>query len=153
MGIEKSYNFKRVSSCITTSGVVGIERLEGLGAAGYEVLINLLPNESEYAAENEREIVEAQNVEYVYIPVDFGNPTTDDYDQFVEAMDAAKDQNVHIHCAANYRVSAFFALYAESQGSWTPAQANEFVLGLWNPEESKGWPELMAGVRARRVGA
>jgi protein tyrosine phosphatase (PTP) superfamily phosphohydrolase (DUF442 family) len=153
MAIDNSYNFKRVNDLVTTSGVVGANRLEGIGPEGYDVLINLLPNDSEYAVENEKEIVEKQGVKYVYIPVDFGNPALSDYDQFATALDEAKGNKVHIHCAANYRVSAFYALYAESRGLWRQSEAQEFVQSLWQPQEAQGWPEFIARVREQHCGA
>lgn len=152
MGIEQSHNFKRVSSCITTSGVVGVAALKGLRSEGYRVLINLLPDDSTYAVARERDIVEAQGIRYVHIPVDFANPTLEDFERFVAAMDAVGDDTVHIHCAANYRVSAFFALYAESRRIWNTHQADAFIHSLWIPADHPGWPELLERVRGRSVG-
>lgn len=153
MAIENSWNFKRVDALVTTSGVVGSNRLKELGPEGYDVVINLLPNDSEYAVENEQQIVEEQGVNYAYIPVDFKNPTLSDYDQFVAALEGAKERKTHIHCAANYRVSAFYALYAESRKLWSQSEAQKFVHSLWRPEERQGWPEFIAKVRERDIGA
>ncbi len=153
MSIELSFNFRHACPNITTSGVVGAERLKALNSEGCQVLINLLPDDSKYAVPDERSIVESQGIKYVYIPVDFAHPTLSDYEKFVEAVKAADGQQLHIHCAANYRVSAFFSLYAESTGLWSTTQAQDFVAGLWNPAEHSGWPEFMAKVRAQNVGA
>lgn len=147
MGIEQSVNFRRASPHITTSGVVDAERLHALRSDGCQVLINLLPDESKYAVADERTIVEAQGITYVYIPVDFQKPTLSDYEKFAKAVEAASGQILHIHCAANYRASAFLSLYAESKGLWSSTQASEFVSELWNPSEHNGWPEFMAKVR------
>src|ERR1700730_12593455 len=48
---------------------------------------------------------------YIHIPVDFQNPTDDDFDQFCAVMEQLKEVPVHVHCIANYRVSAFFYRY------------------------------------------
>ena len=149
MHIENSDNFRRVSDLMTTSGVVGAERLGSLASEGYKVVINLLPDNSKYAVKNERQLVEAQGVKYVYIPVDFKHPVPSDYDAFASALDEAKGQKVHIHCAANYRVSAFYALYAEARGVWSRAEAQTFVQALWQPQEAEGWPEFIAQIEAR----
>ena len=147
MAIENSYNFKRVGALVTTSGVVGGNRLKGLAREGYELVVNLLPDTSEYSVENEQGIVEAQGVKYVYIPVDFKNPTFDDYRKFVSAIEEAGSSKVHIHCAANYRVSAFYALYAESRNIWSESEADEFIRALWDPHEAQGWSEFIAQIR------
>ena len=147
MAIANSHNFRRVSDLVTTSGVVGPNRLKGLAREGYDVVINLLPNESKYAAKSEREITEKQGLKYVYIPVDFESPTLADYNQFVLAIEEAEGGKVHIHCAANYRVSAFYALYAESRKLWSRAEAEAFIQDLWQPQERPPWPEFVAEVR------
>lgn len=144
MAIENSYNFRRISEMLTTSGVVGPNRLKGLSAEGYEVVVNLLPDTSEYAVPDEQDIIESQGVEYVYIPVDFKRPARSDFEQFVAALERAEGKKVHIHCAANYRVSAFYALYARQWGLWDAAEAEAFILDLWQPREYPGWPEFMA---------
>lgn len=149
MSIEGSFNFRRVSDRVTTSGVVGDQRLANLKAQGYGALINLLPDQSEYAVADEGQIATSQGLRYVYIPVDFAAPTQADFDAFVQAMDAVGDKPVHVHCAANFRVSAFYSLYAMKKGLWTQAQADEFISGLWNPAEHPAWAAFIAEERRR----
>ena len=146
MSIEASYNFRRISEQLTTSGVVGQDRLRNLAAQGYEVLINLLPDTNERAVPDERDIVESQGLEYVHIPVDFKQPLRSDFIRFSQALDQARDKKTHVHCAANYRVSAFYSLYALSRGRWSAAQAIEFIDSLWQPASHPGWPEFIAGI-------
>jgi len=75
MSIDQAYNYRVVSGTVATAGVVTAEQLATLGGAGIEVVINLLPESSEYAVSNEREIVENQGIEYWYLPVDFCSAT------------------------------------------------------------------------------
>src|SRR5690606_29129079 len=97
-------NFRRISDRLTTSGNVNHDGLKALRAQGCEVVINLLPDTSDYAIPNERDAVESQGMEYIYIPVDFKQPTSADFLRFSEALDQVQERNVHVHCAANYRV-------------------------------------------------
>lgn len=147
MPIENSYNFRRVNERLTTSGVVGAGRLQGLAAEGYELVINLLPDSSEYAVPGEASIVTGQGVEYCYIPVDFQAPAAADYAAFCEAMDAAGEGKVHIHCAANYRVSAFYSLYAQRRGLWSEDEAQVFMEDLWAPAEYPVWQHFIQTIR------
>jgi len=149
MGIEGSYNFRRISERVTTSGVVGDKRLRNLQVEGYGALINLLPDQSEYSIPEEGEIVTSQGLRYVYIPVDFATPTQADFDAFVQAMDEVGDKSVHAHCAANFRVSAFYSLYAMRNGLWTEEQADKFIEGLWNPAEHPAWASFIAEQKRR----
>ncbi len=141
--IEHSYNFRMISDRLTTSGVVGANRLEALASQGYEVVVNLLPDCSEHAVSNEQDIVESQRIEYIYIPVDFKVPGRTDLARFSEALDRLSDSKIHIHCAANYRVSAFYSLYAASRGHWSTDQATDFIHSVWRPGDYPGWSEFI----------
>ena len=141
--LEGSYNFRRIDDQLTTSGVVGARRLACLAEAGVEVVIDLLPPDSQHAVEDEPEIVRAQGVEYVSIPVDWEAPTAADFEAFCAALDAVGERRVHVHCAANWRVSAFWSLYALERGRCTADEARALVDGLWNPGEHPQWRALI----------
>ena len=143
MSIEQAFNFVAISPNITTSGLPTIEQLAGIQAEGYGVVINLLPDENEYAVEGERAALENQDLEYVYIPVDYAMPNKDDFQRFTETMDALGERKVHIHCAANYRVSVFYGLYALRTGVWSRERMDEHIRSLFNPEDYPPWPEFI----------
>lgn len=145
--IDRSYNFRRVSQQLTTSGVVGAARLSALAAQDYQALINLLPDSSEQALAGEARIVQAQGLEYIHIPVDFAHPEVADYSRFCAHMDRLDKARVHVHCAANYRVSAFYACYAEQRGLWSRAQALAFMHDVWRPLDYPGWSQWFEAVR------
>jgi protein tyrosine phosphatase (PTP) superfamily phosphohydrolase (DUF442 family) len=147
--VERSFNFRRVDERLTTSGLVPPDALAELGRDGVDAVIDLLPATVDHAVEGEAEIVAGQGIDYVAIPVDYEAPTRADFDAFVRAMDEHDGQRVHVHCAANYRVSAFYALYAELRGRWTREQADAFVADLWDPTEYPVWAQLMESERAR----
>ena len=44
-----------------------------------------------------------------------------------------------MHCAANYRVSAFYSLYALRSGLCTEDEADLLVRDVWNPGEFPAW--------------
>jgi len=149
--IEASYNFRRMTDRVTTSGIVPPDGLKALRAQGYEVVINLLPDSGKNAIPNERDIVESQGIEYIYIPVDFKQPTSSDFSTFSEALDRVREKKVHVHCAANYRVSAFYSLYLVSRGLWSAEQAMEFIRSVWQPRqpnEQPGWSDFLSLVLA-----
>ena len=152
MSVDESYNFRRITHEITTSGVVGVERLEHLGDEGYQAVINLLPDDSEYAVADEASIVREQGLDYIYIPVDYDDPTQSDLEAFTAAMDAHENNKVHVHCAANYRVTAFYALHALSKGIWTADQADALISDVWNLADFPKWQQFNADQRARFAG-
>jgi len=149
MGVEGSYNFRRVSARITTSGVVGAERLGQLGSEGYDTVVNLLPDSSEYAVGDEADIVSGQGLSYIYIPVDFAAPTQADLEMFSAAMDAHGGEMIHVHCAANFRVSAFYGLYAVARGVQRTSDADELMRLFWDPADHPVWSAFISEQRAR----
>jgi uncharacterized protein (TIGR01244 family) len=152
MNIEDSFNFRRIHAQLTTSGLVSASQLVSLRSEGYDAVINLLPDTHERAVPDEARIVREQGLDYVYIPVDFEAPTPADLEAFVDAMDARTGRKVHVHCAANYRVSAFYSLYALRRGLCTDDEANQLVLDVWNPAEYPAWIDFIANQRSRTEG-
>ncbi len=147
--VEESYNFRRIDDRLTTSGLVSAEQLATLERDGYAAVINLLPDNNERAVHDEADIVADQGLDYVSIPVDFAAPTHADLERFCEAMDGLEGRKVHVHCAANYRVSAFYSLYALRQGRCTVEQADALVRDVWDPAEHPAWAAFIADERAR----
>jgi protein tyrosine phosphatase (PTP) superfamily phosphohydrolase (DUF442 family) len=147
MTIDDSYNFKRIHDRLTTSGVVSAEQLGELRGQGYDAVINLMP-ESETSVPDEARIVEDQGLDYVYIPVDFNQPTRADLEAFIDAMDSRTSSKVHVHCAANFRVTAFYSLYALRRGLCSDDEARALVRDVWDPDEFPAWATFIADERA-----
>jgi len=148
MSVEDSYNFRRIDDRLTTSGLLSAEQLGDLHHEGYEAVINLMPD-GENSVPDEARIVRDQGLDYVYIPVDFAAPTHADLQAFADAMDARTGQKIHVHCAANYRVSAFYSLYALRKGLCTEAEANDIVQDIWNPADHPPWMAFITDERTR----
>ena len=149
MPVDESFNFRRVSTTVTTSGSLTADQLATLADEGIQVLVNLNPDGGYGAVEGEDDIVRGQGVAYVYLPVDFAAPTHDDFEAFAAAMDAHEGESAHVHCAANYRVTAFCSLYALRRGWCTEDEANELVRSIWDPAEFPAWSTFIADMRAR----
>lgn len=152
MSVEQARNYRKVNDLLATSGSLNEDQLAGLRSEGFEVVINLLPPDSPYAVPGEEQILAARGIEYRCIPVDFSAPRTGDFDSFVEAMNQVRGKKVLVHCAANYRVSAFYSLYARARGEWSPRQAREFIRSVWDPGEHPGWPEFIRQIEAKISG-
>jgi protein tyrosine phosphatase (PTP) superfamily phosphohydrolase (DUF442 family) len=144
MSVDQAYNFRQVSDSISTAGVLGEDQLGALQREGYTAVINLLPEDSEYAIRGERDLVLRQGLSYTHIPVDFSAPRESDYRAFEAAMRELQGARLMIHCAANYRVSAFYAIYARRNLGWTAEQGGTFIAAIWNPSEHKPWDAFIA---------
>lgn len=143
ISIESCYNYKEISNKITTSGIVPKNVLNLLANEGYEVVINLLPENHKKSVPEEKEIIEAQDILYVNIPVGFDNPKHEDLEKFIIEIKKNNDKKVHIHCAANWRVSVFYGIYAFESGVWSKEEAKAFISSIWSPAEYPAWNELL----------
>ncbi len=143
MSIQNAYNFVAVSANISTSGLPSAEQLAGLRSEGFAAVINLLPENDQYAVAGERDIVERQGLEYVQIEVDFLAPSQADFDAFSSAMQRLHGQRLYVHCAANYRVSVFYGMYAFLRGDWSRANMMRHIHSLFNPDDHPPWAEFI----------
>ena len=141
------YNFVQVTPTLATSGVVPAKEFSAISEAGYRTVINLLPDDNQYAVRDEEVIVSNLGMQYVHIPIDMEFPTTNDYELFSIAMDAASEAPAWVHCAANWRVSAFVGLYAQLNLGWSRERAEKLVASIWDP--TPAWIELMEDVLSR----
>ena len=148
MALSDALNFRRVNERLSTAGSLDETQLAELGAEGYQAVINLLPADSPYAIAAERALVEGQGLGYAHIPVDFAAPSAEDYRLFATAMQAHADKRLLVHCAANYRVSAFYAIYAFKNLGWSLAHAYDFIGATWNIEEHPAWEAFVADMLA-----
>ena len=142
-GLDGIYNFLLLTDRVGTAGQPTEAELAAVKAAGYKAVINLLPAESPNALPEEGRIVSGLGLEYVHIPVDWGNPVVADVERFFDVMDAQRDRRVFVHCAANMRVSAFMYLHRTLRQHIPPAEAVADLHRIWTPNEI--WQRFMDG--------
>src|SRR5713226_5765453 len=131
---ETIYNWRRLDDRITTSGQPTEPQLADLRALGIRHIINLGLHSHEKALPDEAASVSRLGMTYIHIPVDFQNPTDGDFAQFCSAMEQLKEVPVHVHCIANYRVSAFFYRYRRDVLGMDEAEARADMEDVWHPE-------------------
>jgi protein tyrosine phosphatase (PTP) superfamily phosphohydrolase (DUF442 family) len=139
---ETIFNWYRLDNLVTTSGQPSEEHLAGLAAMGVQHVVNLALHTHERALADEAASVEALGMTYHHRPVDFVNPTEEDFNWFVQTVEALKGDPVHVHCIANYRVSAFFYRYRRDHLGMDEATARAEMEGRWTPEGI--WLEFIA---------
>jgi uncharacterized protein (DUF1330 family) len=106
----------------------------GIRDLGVQHVVNLALHTHEKALPDEAGSIRNLGMTYTHIPVDFQNPTQEDFDQFCAAMEQFKDAPAHVHCIANYRVSAFFYRYRRDVLGWDDAAARAHMDAIWHPE-------------------
>ncbi len=127
-------NWRRLDDRITTSGQPTEQQLADIHALGVRHIVNLGLHSHEKALPDEAASVSRLGMTYIHIPVDFQNPTDRDFEQFCSAMEQLNEVPVHVHCIANYRVSAFFYRYRRDVLGTDEAQARADMEEIWHPE-------------------
>jgi len=130
---ETIFNWRRLDDRITTSGQPTELQLADIHALGVRHIINLGLHSHENALPDEAASVGRLGMTYIHIPVDFQKPTDEDFDRFCSAMEQLKEVPVHVHCIANYRVSAFFYRYRRDLLGMDEAKARADMEQVWRP--------------------
>jgi hypothetical protein len=66
-------------------------------------------------------------------------------------MQEESDAKMLIHCAANFRVTAFYSLYALKYLGWTETQADAFRASIWQGSDYPVWEAFIAEIKTRIV--
>ncbi len=136
------YNWHRLDERLTTSGQPNAAQLAGIRDLGVGHIVNLGLHTQDHALPGEAAVVAALGMTYIHIPVEFQNPTEADFARFCDVMSELKDAPVHVHCIANYRVSAFLYRYRRDVLGMDEAPARADLEKCWQPNAV--WADFIA---------
>ena len=143
---EQIYNFLQLSENLFTGGMPKAGQLADAPKHGVQVVINLAPHDSQYALPNEAELVNSLGMKYINIPVNWSTPTKDGLDKFMDAMDEHKDKIILVHCEANFRASAFAAMYRILRLGWKDEDAFKIMHKIWDEDAFPVWKIFIEGM-------
>jgi protein tyrosine phosphatase (PTP) superfamily phosphohydrolase (DUF442 family) len=150
MSTEEIYNFIKVNDQIINGGQPTAEQLRAAAVEGFTAVINLATFDPSYSLEDEEGLVHSLGMAYYPIPVDWENPTESDFEIFERTLNQLPEGRTLIHCAANFRVTAFYALYAQKNLGWTEAEAEEFRAAIWKGSHYPVWEKFIARMREKK---
>jgi protein tyrosine phosphatase (PTP) superfamily phosphohydrolase (DUF442 family) len=137
-------NRVEISPLLTTSGQPSEKVLKSLRMHGFEAVIFLVPSGTLGNVKNEAEILKQQGIEYVHIPIKFGEPTEAHYTVFAAAMSRLAKKKVLVHCEINLRASSMVFLYRTISLKEDPGAAYDAVTRVWTPRFAwKPYIEMM----------
>ena len=150
VGLEK-YNLKSIlnffpiTETVGTAGQPTKAQFSDIKNANFSVVVNLNMPNSENALQEEEIIVSSLGMRYFHIPVPWDAPSVSHVKQFFEVMDTteAVGDKVFVHCAANYRVSAFMYKYLTLRKNISPTEATSPVLKNWLPKMNEEWKSVI----------
>jgi protein tyrosine phosphatase (PTP) superfamily phosphohydrolase (DUF442 family) len=145
MAIEDIRNFVSVSDNLATGGQPTEQQIRDVARAGFAVVVNLGLLDPRYCLADEAGLVQSLGLVYHHIPVDFKAPHGGDLGKFFDVMDESSGQKVFVHCAANYRVSSFIALYGQARLGWSADQADAHIKRVWSLDDT--WKTFVESFR------
>ena len=133
MSVETILNYVKVSEKISTSGQPNADQIVEIAESGFSVIINLAMPDSTDAIEREDFIAAENGMKYFHIPVPFESPNVKHLELFIKLITLLENEKIWVHCAKNYRVSAFMYHYLVKVLGKTEAEAKNKIFNNWQP--------------------
>lgn len=149
--MNEIYNYLYYNETLSSSGMPTPEQMKSIADAGIQVVINLAPHDVPQALPNEKQLVESLGMTYIHIPVNWSTPTRDGLNIFMEKMDANRDKKLHVHCEANFRATAFIAIYRIMRLGWKENDALEIMHTIWDEDAFPIWKMFIEDAIKRSV--
>ena len=140
---EEIRNFLPLSERLFTGGMPKAEQLRDAAVQGVQVVINLALHDIPTALPEEEKLVSSLGMTYINIPVIWNSPTRENLNEFLDAMQAHSEEKVLVHCEANYRATAFPALYRILRLGWKREDALDVMHHIWNEEKYPVWKKFI----------
>ncbi|MGB0494849.1 MAG: protein tyrosine phosphatase family protein [Kangiellaceae bacterium] len=125
-------NFHFVADNLASSGYLKMEEYQLIKKYGFKHVINLIPGDQK----EERAVVTKLGMSYQQIPVDWSEPSLDNFERFSQLMQRYGKNKVYVHCQANYRASTFVYLYRVTKLGVDLKTAKKDLLKIWTPNET-----------------
>lgn len=125
-------NFHFLSPQLASSGLISLDKYQVIKDYGFEHVVNLVPGNQD----EERAKVLSLGLSYEQVPVDWSEPTLDDFERFLLLMAQYKGDKIYIHCEANYRASTFVYLYRLLALGISEQEADKDLALIWKPTET-----------------
>jgi protein tyrosine phosphatase (PTP) superfamily phosphohydrolase (DUF442 family) len=149
LGTEAIHNYRKASDRLVTGGQPTAEQLKAAAEEGFATVINLATISPRYSLEDEAGLVGSLGMTYCHIPVEWEHPTEGDFEAFEKTVQQLAPGKALIHCAANFRVTAFYALYAMKHLGWSGAEAEAFRASIWEGSNYPVWERFIEQMKAK----
>ena len=148
MATEEIYNYRKVNDQFVIGGQPTAEQLKSVAQDGFKTVINLATFNPQRSLENESGLVQSLGMAYYHIPVEWEQPSESDFEAFEKVISQLGGSKTLIHCAANFRVTAFYSLYALKHLGWSENQADAFRASIWQGSDYPIWEKFIAQIKA-----
>lgn len=152
MSTQEIYNYSKVNDQIITGGQPTAEQLKSAAKDGVKTVINLATFNPERSLEDEAGLVQSLGMAYHHIPVEWEYPKESDFEAFENVVSQLDGGKTLIHCAANFRVTAFYGLYALKHLDWTDEQVEAFRAPIWQGSDYPIWEKFISQMKTKISG-
>jgi protein tyrosine phosphatase (PTP) superfamily phosphohydrolase (DUF442 family) len=149
MATQDIYNYRKGNDHLVTGGQPTEEQLRDAAAEGFEAVINLATEQPGRSLEDEAGLVNSLGMAYYPIPVVWDHPTSEDFHRFEAVFSRLMETKTLLHCAANFRATAFYSLYAIKHLGWSEEQAETFRQTVWQGSDYPIWEQFIRDVKAQ----
>ena len=147
MTTQDIFNYRKVSDRVITGGQPSEAQLRSAAAEGFTTVVNLATERPEHFNEDEASLVRSLGMAYYPIPVEWDDPRPADFEEFENRLQKLGEGKTLIHCAANFRVTAFYGLYAMKHLGWSEAQADAFRMQVWQGSNYPTWEKFIGEMK------
>ena len=143
LGDLKNYQVNTPS--MVSAGLPTLAHMQALKANGVVNVIDLIPGDRKQHAE----LMQSLNLNYHNIAVEWENPTLENFESYVLAMQQAKaiGGTTLTHCKLNWRGAVFTYLYRVTQLNESEESAKQDLMAIWEPNEI--WQEFINETKAK----
>lgn len=125
-------NYRLMEPALATSGRPSVDGLRQLSTMGFRTVVSLLSPAEGAAAE--KEVVEAQGLRYVSVPISAETFGQADVDDVARVLDDPAARPILLHCASGNRVGAVWIVWRVQRGRPYPeAEEEARTIGLHHP--------------------
>lgn len=138
-------NYQVNTPQMVSSGLPNSEQFEKLKAIGVSKVIDLIPGDRT----EESRLMKALDLSYHNIPVEWENPTIENFDDYASTMNRYNSSEgiTLTHCRLNWRGAVFTYLYRVTQLNEPEELAKQDLLLIWEPNEI--WQDFIDQVKAK----
>jgi protein tyrosine phosphatase (PTP) superfamily phosphohydrolase (DUF442 family) len=152
MATQDIFNYIQVNETLATGGQPTEDEIRSAAAEGFTSVINLATLHPGESLEDEAGLVQSLGMAYYAIPVVWTSPQSSDFTAFEQVMLHLPAGKTLIHCAANFRVTAFYSLYALKHLGWSQAQAEAFRAQIWEGSDYPVWEQFIGELTGQIYG-
>ncbi|MEL7296323.1 MAG: protein tyrosine phosphatase family protein [Pseudomonadota bacterium] len=134
-------NYRAYTPLFASAGQPTAQQFLGLGEDGFETVVYVAYTDHENSLANADRLAHQQGLTYVHIPVDWNNPTLQDFQMIANVLEQNRERKTLLHCQLNYRASAFAMLYRVLYQDVPLLDAKRDMNAVWQPNQT--WTDFM----------